>query len=242
MCAGGGGRGTEQARGVVVTEPAAAVVLVWVGFPTLGAGAGWLARILADWLVSLPFAPFKGPARFVTSLPEPQLTIGALALGALAGLVVAGIARYESLRVTVLAEQVEFSRKGSRREYPGHAVAAAFLDGKRLVLLGTSGEELAREPCELDAGKLRAAFAAHGYRWLDQDPYAGEFRRWVPDTPGLPEGADALLKARERALRKGGFAAEQDVAELRDELARLGVVVREEKKRQYWRLAASPKR
>jgi hypothetical protein len=75
-------------------------------------------------------------------------------------------------------------------------------------------------------GRSRAAISA------GSNHSGGEYRRWVPDTPDLPIGADALLKARQRALDsdQGG-----DVAELRDELARLGVVVRDEAKRQYWR-------
>ena len=51
-------------------------------------------------------------------------------------------------------------------------------------------------------------------------------------SPTLPVGADALLKARARALDKGDSG---DAAELRSELARLGVVVRDEKKRQFVR-------
>lgn len=70
--------------------------------------------------------------------------------------------------------------------------------------------------------------------WADADPHLAEFRRWVPGTPGLPEGANALFKAREKALKKQGDA--EDARELRKELARLGVVVRDEDRRQCWRL------
>ena len=50
--------------------------------------------------------------------------------------------------------------------------------------------------------------------------------------PDLPQAADAFLRARARALRDD---KKDDAAELRDELAKLGVVVRDEKKKQYWR-------
>ncbi len=85
--------------------------------------------------------------------------------------------------------------------------------------------------------RLQAAFVTHGYTWLAGDPHADEYRLWVEDTPDLPPGADALLGARARALGKGGDGKD-DAAELRAELAKIGVVVREEKKRQYWRRAA----
>ncbi|WP_199433835.1 YqeB family protein [Qaidamihabitans albus] len=222
-------------RPTVVAEPTWVFALLWVAFPLLGAGAGWLVRLAADWLVSLPWAPMQGPAELVSSLPEPHVTIGLVALGALAGLVVAFLARHESLTVEVARDRVVLARKGAAHEVPGESVAAAFLDGKDLVLLGSDTGELARESSDVDAERLAAAFREHRYRWLDDDPYREEFRRWVPDTPGLPAGANALFTARERALGRGG--SEEDARELRDELAKLGVVVRDAEKRQYWRLA-----
>jgi len=59
----------------------------------------------------------------------------------------------------------------------------------------------------------------------------------VEDLPGLPEGAGALLRARAQALEK---RKDREVAELRRELGRLGVVVRDEKRRQYWRTITPP--
>jgi hypothetical protein len=73
----------------------------------------------------------------------------------------------------------------------------------------------------------------HGFAWReDGDPYRGEFRLWVPDMPGLPDGANALLSARAkaRAGRENGT-----VEVIRGELRRLGVVVRDEARHQYWR-------
>jgi len=50
-------------------------------------------------------------------------------------------------------------------------------------------------------------------------------------------GADALLKARATARKRDDA---DDARELAEELRRLGVTVRDEKKRQYWR--PSPRR
>ncbi|WP_455578038.1 CysS/YqeB C-terminal domain-containing protein [Actinomadura luteofluorescens] len=50
--------------------------------------------------------------------------------------------------------------------------------------------------------------------------------------PGLPVGGNALLKARAEALKKQD---ETNIAELRTELAKLGVFVRDTDKRQWWR-------
>jgi hypothetical protein len=57
----------------------------------------------------------------------------------------------------------------------------------------------------------------------------------VPDLPGLPAGADALLRARERAIERD---RRDDARELRRELGLIGVVLRDDSKRQYWRLTA----
>ena len=223
----------------VVSEPVWARALTWTVLPLVGAGAGWLLKSVAGWVASLPWAPLQGPFvlvdRLVASFGEPQATIGALALGAVAGLVLSFIAAEERLTVTVSHDRATTTRGESSREIGRASVGAVFLDGKHLVLLGRTGEELAREASDLDADRLQAAFLTHGYPWLSGgDPYGNEYRLWVEDTPDLPAGADALLKARARALAKGADGKD-DAAELHAELAKLGIVVRDEKKRQYWR-------
>lgn len=236
-CMGSGA--SAHGNGTVVSEPAWVRLLMWTGLPLLGAGAGWLLKAVTAWVVSLPWAPLQGPFRLadsiIASFGEPQATIGALAVGGLTGLVFAFIAELESLVVTVSHDRITTKRGGSSREIERASVDAVFLDGKQLVVLGRETEELAREASDLDTDRLRAAFVLHGYPWLaDGDPHRDEYRLWVEGTPGLPAGADALLRARARALDKGGNGRD-DAAELRAELAKLGILVRDEKKRQYWR-------
>jgi hypothetical protein len=230
---------SERYSETAVAEPAWVRALVWIGFPLLGAGTGWLLKSVAGWVVSLPWAPFQGPFTLVnhliSSFGEPQATIGALAVGAVAGLVLSFIAAEERLTVSVSDDRTSIARGESSQAIERRSVGAVFLDGKELVILGQAGEELAREASDLDVDRLRAALLTHGYPWTaDGDPYRNEYRLWVEDTPDLPAGADALLKARARALGKGDDG-KGDAAELRAELARLGIVVREENKRQYWR-------
>jgi hypothetical protein len=217
----------------VVAEPGWWRVLVWIGFPLLGLLAGWLLRSVAGWVASLPWVPFQGPFKLVASVPEPHASVGALVVGGLAGLVLATLAALDRLTVTVADDQVTFTRGGVTRAVKRPLVGAVFLDERRLVLLGRATEELAREASDLDADRLRDAFVVHGFPWrAGGDPYGDEYQRWVDDLPGLPASANALLKARARALDKGDG---DEVAQLRADLARLGVVVRDENKRQYWR-------
>jgi hypothetical protein len=56
----------------------------------------------------------------------------------------------------------------------------------------------------------------------------------VPGLPELPATAHALLAARQKAVDSGD---DSDKRELRSELGRLGYVIRDDRKRQYWRQA-----
>lgn len=224
----------HERQETTVATPAWVSALCWVGFPLLGAGVGWLLPRLVGWVASADWVPLPGPLRLLASAPEPQTTIVTIVLGVAAGLTLAVMAAQEQLTVTVSGHRVTLTRADATTELAGSQVRGAFLDGKQLVLLGQAGEELARETTDLAAEELEHAFTGHSYRWYPGDPYRDDFRRWVPETPDLPVGADALLKAREQALARDDH---DDAAELRNELAKLGVVVREEKKtRQYWRL------
>ncbi|MFC5217430.1 hypothetical protein [Streptomyces coerulescens] len=180
------------------------------------------------------WAPLQGPAELLASVPEPWQSVGSVGVGAVLGLVVGVIAVHEALSVRVSADRVVLGIRDSSQEFRREEIALVVRDGKQLVLLGPDGMEIAREECGLPWPRLAEAFAAHGYRWADEDPHRRDFRRWVPGMPGLPEGADALLRARAAAREKDEGA--DDARELRGELLRLGVVERDEKKRQYLRI------
>ncbi len=219
----------------VVSDPAWAVGLMWLGLPLAGAGLGWLVQALAGWLADLRWVPFGDLVELIASVAdnEPLATIVSLAAGAVVGLVLAFIGAMETLVVRITDGEVTLRRGDSTQKVNRGAVQAVFVDGKQLVLLGREADELAREGFELGADRLRDGFLAHGYPWAAAgDPHRDEFRRWVPEDPELPGSADALLKARAKALEKGDKI---DIVELRAELGKLGVVVREEAKRQYWR-------
>ncbi|MER6722411.1 YqeB family protein [Streptomyces halstedii] len=217
-------------RLTVLGQSAWGAVCVYFVFVLAGAGLGWLVGLLADWLVTLPGVPLQGPAELVASVPVPWLP----AAGSVAGLTLGLVAQHEQLVIRLSDERAVLTSKGRAQEFSRDAVAAVFRDGKQLVLLGHDSGELTRQECDLDVGRVADAFTEHGYVWADADPYKDKFRRWVPDTPGLPEGANALLKARQESLESKS-PSDDDVRELREELARLGVVVRDEKRRQYWR-------
>lgn len=222
----------EPTEETMLAEPPWVIALLWLGFPLVGAALGWLANLLVGVVAALPSGPFHGAFELADKIPEPQSSIGSIILGALAGTAVAYQAVREQLTVSVSADRVALAGRGTVQEIDRALVSAVFLDGKRLVLLGSNTEELAREQCELPADRLGDTFLAHGFPWRDGDPYAGAYRPWTEDVPELSAGVNALLRARARALTRG---ERDEAAELGVELAGLGIVVRDEKKRQRWR-------
>lgn len=217
----------------VVRDPLWVRLLMWVGFPLTGAVIGMLLKAVAGWVSVMEWAPLRGLFKLIASLDRPWGLLAPVGVGALAGVVFAFLGWAESLTVTVSRESVGFMRGDKGHEVARGAVKTVFLDRKELVLLGPATEELVREKSDLDKAALERAFREQGYPWQPGgDPYAGRYRRWVHGDPALPASADAVLKARARALERDD---RDDAAELRAELIKLGVVVRDERKRQWWR-------
>lgn len=215
-----------------MATPIWARVLVWLIVPLLGAGLLLGLDRLIDVVLRLDWVPWRGAMELVQRVPEPWDTVGPLVLGLVLGLVLAGLVDAESLTVRVGLGEVELTRPGVRKVVPLAEVATAFLEKDKLVLLGRTGREMAREPCHLSAGRLEPALRGHGIAWAERDPYEDAYRRWIPDSPEVPQAAGAVFAARQRALDKGD---EGDAAELREELAGHGYVVRDKRKKQYWR-------
>jgi hypothetical protein len=206
-----------------------------IGLPLLGAALGWGLTFIVEWIVGLRWFPFQGLFELFTDLSETlQLVVG-LAVGLLLGLVIALLVLHEMLTVTVGRDRIGLKRGDYEREIERADVAGVFVQDKRIVVLGPRRRELANIEFDLDRDELAAALRKHGYGWLpDGDPYAAELKRWVPGGDGLPQGANAVLKARQHALEKSNAS---DLRELLEELDDLGVVVHDKDKKQYWRLA-----
>jgi hypothetical protein len=215
-----------------ISETPGVLLFRWAALPVAGAVVVWLLKLLVTWLVTLPWVPFGGLLRLIDSVPEPWATVGALGIGLVGGFVLSLMAHGDRLAVTVSPEKVTLLGDEYEAVFPRADVAAVFVDRSQLVLLGHDTGELARRPSELDVRALADVFQRQDYPWQDGDPHAGEYRRWVPDMEGLPPGANALLAERAKKLDSS------DARELRAELGKLGVMVRDEKRKQYWRLVS----
>src|SRR6266511_3265086 len=72
-------------------------LLIWVGFPLVGAVAGGLVKALAGWAASWEWVPAHDALRLMASLRNPWGKVGLAVLGALAGAGVAFLAEREHL-------------------------------------------------------------------------------------------------------------------------------------------------
>ncbi len=215
-----------------VQETAAVRYGIWVACPVAGAAAAWGLSLAAGWITSLGWFPFQGVFELVTDMAQPWRTIGALAVGAVAGFVFALFWASEMMSVEVSHARILLRKDDKTFDFGRDEVESVFADGKQLVLLSPSGAELAREKSDLSRARLERAFTEQGYRWRAADPFAGEFRMWVEHSPELTADVNALFTARRKAISK---YEHEEAAELAREIRKRGVSVRDEKKRQYYR-------
>ncbi|MFB4330020.1 DUF308 domain-containing protein [Paenibacillus sp. CR_12] len=207
-------------------------MLVWAVPPLLGAVVGWFLPAIADWATGLAWVPFQGPLELIASIQGPWVVIVTALVGLLAGTVLSHLAIKESLAVRLSDKEITLRIHEAEQTFTREEVSAAFMDGKQLVLLGNEGEELYREKPEAKRETVAEAFKRHGYSWRDRDPFADHYVRWVADSPELTPSMNALFLAREKAIENEN---REDAADLRRELSKLGITVRDDGKRQYWR-------
>ncbi|MED4728538.1 DUF308 domain-containing protein [Aneurinibacillus migulanus] len=222
----------NQQKTVVGLSATTGIILYGV-FGAVGLVIGYFLPRIAAWAVTLPWLPFEGLIKLINSFNGPWLTIIMAVLGLIAGLVIAYIAIKESLIITITDQEVQLKKDENTQTIALKDIDTVFFDGKQLVILGISGFELAREKNDESAIQVAKAFKEHGYPFSSEgDPFKDEYIRWVLDTPDISLAANALMRAREKALQK---KEAEDIKDLRNELAKLGYIVRDEGTRQYWR-------
>ncbi|WP_424161188.1 YqeB family protein [Bacillus amyloliquefaciens] len=212
--------------------------LVFLVPPLLGLVIGWFLPVIAKWAVSLDWLPFQGPLGIIASFHGWKAAAAIAVIGLFGGIWLTRAAFKESLVAVVTDREVSLTINNEESVFSKDSISGVFTDQKQLVLLGAEGQELFREKLEPAVEKAADAFRGHGYVWLGtEDPFKDEYKRWVPDMPDLEPGANALLKAREKALKQDEKA---DAKELKAEISKLGITVRDQGSRQYWRIYKTP--
>jgi hypothetical protein len=216
-------------------------VVLFGGLPLVGLVLGFFLPRIADWAIGRAWVPFQGVLKLIAARDGWWVVAICVAVGLIAGVVLAGMALDDMLKVTITNQSVDFLKNQKTVTVPREKVAVAFLDGKEIVLQDPSSRELAREKHDLlksEAKQIPVAFRSHGYPWSDAgDPHESEFRRWVEDEPDLPPTVNAVLKVRSKAFDQGD-KGKADLRELRAEVTNLGYTVKDKEKKQYWRPTA----
>lgn len=208
-------------------------LLIVVGLPLGGLLVGALLPVVARWALDLSHGlPFRPVFRVVGAVDRPWEVAINLAIWLVIGLGAAYTAMGETVRLTVAHDRLRVEQRDRDETIARADVADVFLDRDTLVVLDHESLPLTRDPNPTSREKLAAVFRAHGYPWRDADPFAEMYRRWQPDTPDLPAPVNAVLAAREVALRK---KARGEVRGLSEALHKLGYATRDEGSRQFWR-------
>ncbi|MFC4403031.1 hypothetical protein [Gracilibacillus xinjiangensis] len=218
----------------VLDVTASEKALITIIPPIIGAILGWYIPTILEWIIKLPFIPFQGILEWLATLESNWIPIISTILGGVAGIFFSNFVFHEILKIIVTDEEVKLNIRKSVEIFKKREISSIYMEGKQLVFLNREGMELFRGHPDYKRQLIIEAFKEHHYPWKEEDPFEDEYQRWVPGHPGLPQYVNALLAAREQAL------IDEETKEakiLRKDLAKLGVVIRDNGKRQYVRMA-----
>jgi hypothetical protein len=195
---------------------------------------GWFLPVLAKWMLKLPIVPVEKLFALIASSTSIWISIGAAVIGIAGGVLLTVIIFDENLEVTVSDYAVQLKVRDKTTTIGKKDITAVYMEKKQLVFLGQKSEELFREAVEAKVDAACEAFQQHHYPWAEKDPYESQYQRWVLGHPDFSEKANAFLYARETALKED---KKKDAKYLREDLARLGIVIKDERNGQYVRVA-----
>lgn len=201
---------------------------------TVGFGAAFIVGPVVDWLIGM-VGDAPGPLRLAATLP----TMWAIPVLAIAGLCV-GVQvgrqwQKECGVTTISAEGVTVQRGGTGHHVAREEIRGVFIDGDDLVLVDHQSAELLRTATDQTlAMRLQRALDKFSYPWQGTtNPHEQEFAVWVDGRGPLDARAQALLRARQRALADKRIGAAEDA---RDQLRDLGITVRDRDDAQQYRV------
>lgn len=213
-----------------LTKPHATIMYIVLAI--LGGIIGFFMPQIGDWISNIPIVPLGDLIETISSYNKFWFRIVSTPLGLGVGIIVAYWFTQELLTIEISNQKVYLNKGNYQPTFAVQDIKYVFSDGKQLVILGKSGMEMTRVEHDEKIKNLAKVFQKHDFPWVDEDPYKEQFRRWVENTPDIPSAVNALMKAREKALQKED---EEDVEDLRNEILKLGFIVRDENTRQYWR-------
>lgn len=207
-------------------------------FPVAGALIGLIAAFIIGpvvaWLLNrIGDAP--GPLRLAAMLPLVGAVPVLMILGAVAGFILLAQWQEETGKIRVDAHGLTVEREDGKRRVARDRIGETFTDGEDLVVVTAAGEELLRSPVDDElATQLGGVLERYSYPYSgSRDPREELFAVWVDGEDALDPETEALLRDRHRAKLDKQPGRMQQLAE---ELAGRGIVVRDRKETQEYRV------
>ena len=194
--------------------------------------AGYFIKILAGWAAKIPIIPLSPLWEWISGWHGSWVPIAGIVIGIVAGIAFSIYAFGETLYITVKDDVIICHLKEEEKTIPSSNVGTVYMEGKKIVVLDRIGRELYRGQPEAKRYKVADAFRHHGYPWEEQDPYLNDYQIWESEHPDFPGFINTALSERAEAL-KGN--KEEEAERLRKHLVASGVVIRDDKKKQYVR-------
>lgn len=217
-----------------IAVPKAWSIGIYLAGALLGLGSAFIVGPVVGWLLDvLGDAPgtLQAAARLPTAWAIPIMMILGLFI---AHRIVAEWKR-ENGTTTITFDGITTIRFEQRLYVPRERVAEVFVDKDELIAVDRHTKELLRVKADDVLWKaLGEAFQRHGYEWLGKgDPREDGFDVWVDGSDQVPKEMHDLLRARARAIYDEKYGTVED---LHDQLQDAGVVVRDRKDEQEFRL------
>ncbi|WP_102272882.1 YqeB family protein [Cytobacillus massiliigabonensis] len=204
----------------------------------VGGVIGWFMPVIADWLLKLPVVPLEIIIEIIASFNSLWASIVTTIIGIIIGVLLTFIIFNESLEVTISKDDLKLKFGEKVVTIAKKDISAVYLENKQLIILGQHSVELYREVIDAKKDIVREAFQNDQYPWNEKDPFESDYQRWVLGHPDFPEKISAFLYAREHALKEN---KKKEAKHLREDLAKLGAVIKDDKGAQYVRLAEGAK-
>ncbi|RIL87995.1 50S ribosomal protein L29 [Staphylococcus cohnii] len=200
----------------------------------LGGTIGWFLPTIAKWILKLPFIPLEKLFIFASHSNNFWFSISAMIIGVIAGIILSIFILSESLKVLISDDAVKLQIGDEQKIINKSDISAVYVEKKTLIILGKYSNELCRESLESKIETTKNAFLYHRYPWKEEDPFIKQYKRWVLGHPDFSNQINALLYAREQALKND---EEDEAKQLRKDLVQLNIVIRDDKNAQYVRYA-----
>lgn len=200
----------------------------------LGGTIGWFLPTIAKWILKLPFIPLEKLFIFASHSNNFWFSISAMIIGVIAGIILSIFILSESLKVIISDDAIKLQIGDEQKIINKSDISAVYVEKKTLIILGKYSNELYRESLESKIETTKNAFLYHRYPWKEEDPFIKQYKRWVLGHPDFSNQINALLYAREQALKND---EEDEAKQLRKDLVQLNIVIRDDKNAQYVRYA-----